>query len=118
MKGTPGAGSYRTVVTVQVPAAGTPDGDGGYTPAWQDADPPTWSVSLTAAPGRRGGGGEMGEAGTVIATQTHLARGRYRADVTTAVRLALAARVFNILTVRDLDEHHRTLELVCAEVVA
>jgi head-tail adaptor len=60
----------------------------------------------------------MGEAGTVIATQTHLARGRYRADVTTAVRLALAARVFNVLTVRDLDEHHRTLELVCAEVVA
>jgi head-tail adaptor len=32
--------------------------------------------------------------------------------------LALAARVFNVLTVRDLDEHHRTLELVCAEVVA
>jgi head-tail adaptor len=118
MTGPPGSGSYRHVVTVQVPGAGTPDGDGGFTPTWQDADPPTWSVSLTAAPGRRGGGGEMGEAGTVVATQTHLVRGRYRADLSTAVRIVFGARTFNVITVRDLDESRRTLELVCAEVVA
>jgi SPP1 family predicted phage head-tail adaptor len=109
------SGAYRHRVTVQAPGATAPDGDGGYTASWQDADPPTWAVSLTAALRRDG---ESAMAGTTIATGTHLARGRYRADVTTQTRLLYEGRVLNILTVRDLDERHRTLELVCAEVVA
>ena len=108
-----GSGAYRHRVTVQAPGATVQDGDGGYTEGWVDANPPTWFVSLGAA----GRDGEARAAGTTIAAATHLVRGRYRADVTTATRLLLGARVFNILTVRDLDERRRKLEVVCAEVV-
>jgi SPP1 family predicted phage head-tail adaptor len=108
-------GAYRHRVTVQIPGALVPDGDGGYTETWQDADPPTWAVSLTAAPRAAG---EAPMVGTTITTASHLARGRYRADVTTHTRFLLDARVFNVLVVRDLDERHRTLEVVCTEVFA
>jgi SPP1 family predicted phage head-tail adaptor len=109
-----GSGAYRHRVTVQVAGATVQDGDGGYVEGWPNANPPTWFVSIGAA----GRDGEARAAGTTIAAATHLVRGRYRADVTTATRLVLGARVFNILTVRDLDERRRVLELVCAEVVA
>jgi SPP1 family predicted phage head-tail adaptor len=108
-----GSGAYRHLVTVQAPGPAVADGDGGFTESWPAADPPTWFVSIGAA----GRDGEARAAGTTIAAATHLVRGRYRADVTTATRLLLGARVFNILTVRDLDERRRVLELVCAEVV-
>jgi SPP1 family predicted phage head-tail adaptor len=109
------SGAYRHRVTVQAPTPAAPDGDGGFTQSWTDADPPTWAVSITVAPRRDG---EMAIAGTTIATGANLVRGRYRRDITTATRLGYEGRVFNILTVRDLDERHRVLELVCAEVVA
>jgi SPP1 family predicted phage head-tail adaptor len=107
-------GAYRHRVTVQIPGALTPDGDGGYTETWQDANPPTWAVSLTAAPRAAG---ELPMAGTTITTASHLVRGRYRADVTTHTRFLLDTRVFNVLAVRNLDERDRTLEVVCTEVL-
>jgi SPP1 family predicted phage head-tail adaptor len=109
------AGAYRHRVTVQVPATTGPDGDGGSTQTWTDADPPTWAVSLTAAPRREG---ERPDAGTTITTAANLVRGRYRPDVTTHSRLLLEGRVFNVLNVQDLEERHRVLEVTCTEVLA
>jgi len=106
-------GSYRLLVTVQVPGTPTPDGDGGYVDTWVDGDPPTWAVSIEPATRATG---ETLIAGTVLATPTHLVRGRYHASVTTHARLCFETRVFNVLTVRNQDERNRTLELVCAEV--
>jgi SPP1 family predicted phage head-tail adaptor len=107
-------GAYRHLVTVQAPGPAVPDGDGGFTETWPNADPPTWFVSI----GTARVGGEAAAAGTTIATASHLVRGRYRADVTTNTRLTIDGRVFNVIDVRDLDERRRVLELVCAEVVA
>jgi head-tail adaptor len=77
-----------------------------------DGLPATWAVSLGAAPT----GGEAPMAGTTISTASYVVRGRYRADVTTHTRLVLGARLFNVLQVRDVDERHRVLELICTEV--
>lgn len=109
-----GSGAYRSRVTVQAPGAPAADGDGGYTETWVDGLPATWAVSLGAAGTT---GGESAMQGTTITTATHLVRGRYRADVTTHTRLVLGARLFNVLQVRDVDERHRVLELICTEVV-
>jgi len=107
------SGAYRHRVTVQVPGAAVPDGDGGSTVSWTDANPATWAVSLGAARAD----GEQAMAGTTIATATHLVRGRYRTDITTHVRLGYGARLFNVLSVRNVDERDRLLELVCAELL-
>jgi head-tail adaptor len=110
-----GIGAYRHVVTVQAPGLRVPDGDGGFTESWTDADPPTWAVNLAPA---TAGDGETAIAGTVLPTMTHLARGRYHPGVTTQARLVFEGRVLNILTVRNLEERNRTLEVVCTEVGA
>jgi len=110
-----GAGAYRQVVTVQQPGTLAPDGDGGYTQTWADADPATWFVSFGTA---ARAAGEAPTAGTTIATALHLVRGRYRTDVASTSRLVLDGRIFNVIEARDLDERRRILELVCAEVVS
>jgi SPP1 family predicted phage head-tail adaptor len=108
-------GAYRFVVTVQTPGPPGADGDGGYTETWQDATPPTWSVSIApAAQGQH----ETKMAGTLVATGTHQVRGRYHPAVSTRARLLVGGRVFNVISVQDAEERHRALDVVCAEVVS
>ncbi|MEL7544086.1 MAG: phage head closure protein [Pseudomonadota bacterium] len=48
-------------------------------------------------------------------TLTHRIRLRFRNDVTAAMRLRLGPRIFEILSVRDVNERHRWLECLCEE---
>jgi head-tail adaptor len=109
------AGLYRHRVTVQAPGAPAPDGDGGYTETWVDSVPPTWAVSIAPAPlGAR----DTPTAGTVLPLATHQVRGRYHAGVTTQARLLFGDRVLHVITVRNLEERQRTLDVLCSEVGA
>jgi len=110
-----GSGAYRHRVTVQVPTMAGADGDGGYTETWTEAIPATWAVSIGAAPRADE---EAARAGTTIAQATYVVRGRYRADVTSRARVVFAGRLLNVITVRNLDERRRVLEVICTEVVA
>jgi SPP1 family predicted phage head-tail adaptor len=107
------SGTYRHRVTVQTPGPSVPDGDGGFTKTWVDSAPPDWAVSIAPVAAV-----DTAMAGTVIGTATHQVRGRYHAGVTTEARLLFESRVFHVAQVRDVDERHRTLEVICAEVVA
>ncbi|MEO0618818.1 MAG: phage head closure protein [Pseudomonadota bacterium] len=51
----------------------------------------------------------------LASTLTHRVRLRYRDDVSAAVRLRLGGRIFEILSVRDVEERHRWLECLCEE---
>ena len=69
-------GDYRHVVEFQTPTTG-PDGDGGIVESWANLDPP-WNVAITPATVRDL---ERTTAGTVVATATHVIRGRYRSEL-------------------------------------
>lgn len=109
------SGVRRQRVTVQQPGTPVPDGGGSFTVTWVDAVPPTWQVAITAA---AGASLERAAHGTTITTATHVIRGPYRPDITTATQLLLGSRTFQIDGVRDVDERHRELELIGREVPA
>jgi head-tail adaptor len=102
------------IVVVQTPGPAVPDGDGGYTHTWADANPRTWHVSIEPATTRDL---ERVAAGTVIATASHLVTGPYRPDLTTQTRLLFGARVFNVTGIANPSEKNEELILVCVEVV-
>lgn len=54
----------------------------------------------------------------VQAQVTHRVRMRYWSSVTHTCRLRTGSRVLNIVAVRDIDDRHVELELLCVEVVA
>ena len=92
-----------------------PDGGGG-----EAGDP--WAAPLTVAtvwgsiePLR---GGERLRALRLEAQVTHRIVIRFRAGVTSDMRIAFGARVFNIRAVLDIGERRRALELLCEEGVA
>jgi len=109
------SGARRTWVTVQQPGTPVPDGGGSFTTTWVDAVPPTWQVAITSA---AGSALERAAAGTTITTATHVIRGPYRPDITTATQLVAGARTFQVDGVRDVDERHRELEVIGREVQA
>lgn len=110
----PPIGTYRHRVTVQNPGPPIPDGDGGYTEGWLDADPPELDVSITPATARDL---ENLTAGTVSATATHVIRGRYHSGITTATRLLFKGRALGVLYVGNPLELDRELVIVAAEVL-
>lgn len=63
-------------------------------------------------------GGERLRAMRLEGHLTHRVVIRYRAGVTSDMRIAFGARVFNIRAVVDIDERRRALELLCEEGVA
>lgn len=108
------AGSKTHRLYLQRPGPPVPDGDGGFTESWIDLEPPTmmaWVEPGTATKLERAG------TGTTIASATHILHVDFHPDITTKVRAVVEGRVLNISGVRDLDERHVELELVCEEVV-
>jgi SPP1 family predicted phage head-tail adaptor len=108
----PPIGTYRHRVTVQNPGASVPDGDGGYTEGWSDADPATLDVSITPA---TTSDVERLTAGTVAATATHMVRGRFHPGITLASRLIFKGRTLNVIYVGNPDERDLELVMLCAE---
>jgi SPP1 family predicted phage head-tail adaptor len=105
-------GAYRHVVTFQTPTT-APDGDGGTIDTWVDLAPP-WDVSITPATVRDL---ERQTGGTIIATATHVIRGRYRADVDVDDQMIFDGRTFRITGVSTPDERKLEILLFAAETV-
>jgi head-tail adaptor len=110
----PPIASYRHRVTVQNPGPPVADGQGGYTEGWNDAVPPVLDVSITPATARDL---ERIAAGTVLTQATHLIRGRYHPQISTASHLLFGARVFAVIYVGNPEERNTEIVLVCAELL-
>jgi len=101
-------------VTVQNPGAPTPDGDGGFTQTWTNANPPTVGAWIRASTGMT----ERTVAGTVTANATHLITVPYHAAITTQTRLVSdKGQTFSVTGVTNLDERDIELQLLCTELV-
>jgi SPP1 family predicted phage head-tail adaptor len=94
-------GWLRRRVTVES-AAGTGDGAGGETPAW-DTVATVWArVEPVSA-------GEQVVAGHLAGVVTHEVTLRWRGDVAGGMRIAYRGRTFRVLAVHDPDETRRYL---------
>jgi SPP1 family predicted phage head-tail adaptor len=109
-------GERRHVVTLEQPGDPVPDGLGGFTEEWTPLDPPTWYCAIQPAAARDME--RLVAAGVVQTTAAHLLAGEYHPGITTETRLTFEGRSFRVQSVRDLDERHVALELVCTEAVA
>jgi SPP1 family predicted phage head-tail adaptor len=83
-------------------AAGTPDGAGGETIAW-DSLATVWA---RIEPARAG---EAVVAGHLSGVVTHKVTMRWRDDIAGGMRLAYRGRLFRVLAVHDPDEDRRYL---------
>lgn len=88
----------------------TADGQGGFTVAWRD-------VCQLWAQIKPSSGNETYRYGQLYPTMTHQVTLRYHPEVHVKDRLAWGTRVFEILSVRNIDERNQILELYCEERV-
>lgn len=105
-------GDYRHIAKFQTSTT-VPDGDGGMTETWVDLEPP-WAVAIQPATVRDL---ERNTAGTIVATATHIIRGRYRPDVTVEARMVFNGRTFRITGVANPKERDLELWLFAVETV-
>lgn len=63
-------------------------------------------------------GREAVEASRVVAELTHWVFIRYRAGVTPQKRIKWGSRIFNILSVANVEERGRELQIMCKEVLS
>jgi head-tail adaptor len=104
-------GAYRHLVTFQDPGPPVPDGEGGYTEGWTDLAP-TWRVSITPATVRDL---ERVGAGTILASATHVIKGRWRADLTLETRMLFEGRIFHLTNITNDEERDWTMTLLAEE---
>ena len=114
-----GAGARRHRVTLQIPGAAVPDGDGAYTQTWTDLAPPSVFAAIAPATAKDL---EHVAAGTVLSAETLIVTVPFHAGLTTKARLTWTdpvgrAHVANITGVTNPDGRCRELALVCVEVV-
>jgi len=102
-------------VTVQNPGAPAPDGDGGFTQTWTNADPATLGAYIRASgPGTT----ERPVTGTVTSNATHLIAVPYHAQITTQTRLVTdKGQTFSVTGVTNVDARDVELQLFCVELV-
>lgn len=102
-------GTMRDRVTIQ---RGTDTRDAYGQPITTWATVGTYYADLHHLSGR-----EAVNALQIKAEATHKVTLRYVVPITPKDRLLFGTRVFNIVDVNDVDELHRTYELLCTEVV-
>jgi head-tail adaptor len=111
-------GQYRHRVTLEAPSTSVPDGDGGYTTTYAPLDPPEWDCAIESVSARDLEAiGERPGAGTVTTQASHAVTGRYHPGITTATRIGFNGRVFEVTSVRNIDERDITLRLLALELV-
>lgn len=97
-------------VKLENPGTPVPDPDGGFIEGWTlVAD--AWATVTPASQRDL----EDVIAGTVTATAPFLVVMRWVAGVSTHTRITYHGRVFAVIGVRDVDERHVRLEIVCEE---
>lgn len=106
-------GAARHRVTVVEPVT-SPDGEGGTIVVWTPL-PPDWDMSVRPSNVRDL---ERAAVSTIVAAATHIAEGRYRADVTIKMRLHFDLRVFEITGLKNVDERRITMQLFLVERLA
>ena len=103
-------GNMRSRITIQT-LGGSIDEGGGQTTTWLELDV-VWA-HIRPLSGR-----EILMADAQLGVVTHEIRIRYRTDVTTAHRIILGSRTFNIKAVLNPDDNDKRLLLKCEEGVA
>ncbi len=103
----PTTGSLRHRITLQKRATGN-DGFGQDGNSWADVLS-CWASIEPSARNEQ----VVGEA--MVSSRTHIVMIRYRAGVTSRMRIVHGARVFEIGSVIDLEERHFWLQLDCTE---
>jgi SPP1 family predicted phage head-tail adaptor len=104
---------HRLILQQEIKAA---DGAGGCTRSWQNvAD--LWA-EISPLKYRAGIGSERLVAGQIQSEISYKVTLRYRAVISTSMRLLFGNRAFNIRSVRNLNEDKEILELLVDEGVA
>ncbi len=101
------AGALRHRMALQA-AQRVGDGGGGAIETWSDVA----EVWARIAPV---GGNERVLAEAITGQVTHEITIRHRSDVRPAMRFRFGARIFEIVTARDVDERRRMLRCLCRE---
>lgn len=107
---TASAGDRRHLVTIKRPS-GSISSTGGVT----DGSPVTVGTEKVSIEPLSFRDREKFQAGGVQAETSHIIRMRYRADLQASWFLTKGSRRFEILTVANVDEMNRELELLCVE---
>ncbi len=108
--------SLRHRVTLQQEQK-TEDGQGGYIRSWVDvAD--IWAEIVPIMSAGQSASGESYRDGQLQTRTTYKIRMRYRAGVTTGMRLSYDSRVFNIRSIVNPQELGEMLEMLAEEGVA
>lgn len=94
-------------VTIQA-IARVEDLQGGYTESWVDGE----TIHASIEPAK---GWEKFQAQQTQTPVTHKITARYRADITTAVRLKFGSRIFAVKEVRNVNEDNRFLKIQAVE---
>lgn len=94
----------------------TKDVGGGWVETWNEIAPsPVWCGFISAAERnmQRLAGGNA-----TLSAATHIIEMHYHSGVTTAMRLVMNGRVFQILGVQNVDEADLMTRLFCEEVLS
>jgi len=102
-------GKLRHKVTIQQPSA-TKDGYGALVENWSDVK--TVNASVEPLSGR-----ELFAAQQVHSETTTRIKMRYRAGITSKMRVVYGTRIYDILAPIDPEERHRYLLLMCRELI-
>ncbi len=101
------AGKMRQRIRIEQPVL-TPDGLGGATRTWQTVTT-VWGEIIS------NGGNEALRAGQLVSVVTHRIILRWRADITSEMRVAFGTRIFAIRAVVEHDGKRRSIELLTEE---
>lgn len=105
-----GIGTYRQRLYVQQENA-VADTGGGTVMGWTTINTVWASVEPV-------NGSEPVKAEKLSGTITHRIHMRYDGTITTAMRFLLGSRVFNIRSIKNINERNRVLEIMAEEGVA
>lgn len=103
------AGELRHQVWIKEPTH-TPDGVGGKTTTWG-------TVTVCWGSFRPKRGREWIESGLENAELTEIFRMRYYDGITPAMRMTFGSRTFEVVSITNIDERNRELELTLKELV-
>jgi head-tail adaptor len=107
-------GKYRHRVTLSAPGAPAGDPDGGFVEAHAPLVPAVWDCEITEATARDL---EQVAGSALVATATHLLRGRYHPGLTVLCRVAFEGRTFEVASVQDRDTRRLEVSVLCREVL-
>jgi head-tail adaptor len=102
-------GQDRHLVTFETVGAPVRDGRGGFTRPLVPLSPATWYVRIRPA---TAADQERALAGTLLTHRSYVVHGRYHPGVTLAARMVFEGNTYQVVSVINLDERDREMELI------